>query len=222
MGALFSTVTDTASGALSGSSLASGLTGSLKNSVMSGVKGKAKDKMLGLLQKVIERYMNEACTNPTAFIQKVLDDMKSSTLFPSAVRISLEEQRADVEAAISEVIKTPEMQTACQSKDAKAIAQLIMDIMQGKIDLEDAASPPATATNVPPAASPANTPVTNIPLAASPPATNAPVNVTNNSTNNTASVTGGRRNSRRSHRRSSRRSHRRSHKRQTKHRRSHK
>lgn len=185
MGALFSTATD--------SSLTSGLTGSLKNTVISGVKGKASNKMMDLLQKVIERYMNDACTNPTAFIQKVLDDMKSSMLFPSAVRISLEGQRADVEAAIREVIKTPEMQKACASKDAKEIAQLIMDIMQGKIDL-DSTETAAAAANVQ-AANATGT---------------APVNAHTNDV-----VKGGRRSHRgktkNQHRRSYRRSYRRSH-----------
>lgn len=175
MGALFSTATD--------SSLTSGLTGSLKNTVMSGVKGKANDKMIDLLQKVIERYMNEACTNPTAFIQKVLDDMKSSILFPSAIRISLEGQRADVEVAIQQLIKTPEMQKACQSRDAKTIAQLIMDIIQGKINVEGANTTPAV---------------------------NAP-SISQNSTM-TNSVTGGRRSHKRSSRRNSRQSHKRSRK----------
>jgi hypothetical protein len=195
------------SGVASGSSgLTSGLVGSLKNKAISGVKGKAKDKMLGLLQKVIDRYMNEACTNPTAFIQKVLDDMKSSTLFPSAVRITLEEQRADVEAAIGEVIKTPQMQKACQSKDANTIAQLIMDVMQGKIDLDGTGTATANAPVNNTGTATANAPVNNTGtatannagMAATP---NEPANATGTAPAN-GNVTGGRR--RRSHKRQAR------------------
>jgi hypothetical protein len=230
MGSLFSTVASTATGAVGSSpgGLMSGLAGKMTGSVMSAAKGKAKDKLLGLLQKVIGRYMNEACTNPTAFVQKILDDMKAQALFPSAARIALEEQRADVEAGIAEVLKTPEMQKACQTKDAKAIAQQIMDIMTGKINLEGSANNTGTANATNTTATNANATNANATntTATNATATNATTtnatatnatatnnNATNNTaTNNTATnaskpitTTGGKRKTKRHNKRHSRR-----------------
>lgn len=108
----------------------------LKNKLTSAAMGGLKDKAMGLVQKIVDKYKDDACTNPPVFLDRVIADIKSSPFLPSALRIGIEMHRAQIESEMKTVLAEPEFQTACQTADVRKITDEIFGALQNSGALE--------------------------------------------------------------------------------------
>ena len=78
------------------------------------------------IKGIVEKYKDDACSNPPVFIGRVIDDMKASTFFPSEIRTEVEGHRAQIEAKMQEMLTNPEFQQACEAADLDKITDTIL------------------------------------------------------------------------------------------------
>ncbi len=111
-------------------------------------KGKAlgliKDKAIGLIQKVVDKYKDNACTNPNAFLDQVIADIKASPFLPRILRMGIEMHRAQIVSEMNTILNEPEFQQACKNADVRKIADEIFGALEqgGALSGDGSSAPP--------------------------------------------------------------------------------
>ncbi len=127
----------------------SGMGNKLMGSLTSGnAKGKAlgliKDKVIGLIQKIVDKYKDNACTNPNAFLDQVIADIKASPFLPRILRMGIEMHRTQIVSEMNTVLNEPEFQQACKNADVRKIADEIFGALEqgGALSGDGSSAPP--------------------------------------------------------------------------------
>ena len=111
----------------------------LRNKLQSAAVGGLKDKAIGLVQKIVDKYKDDACTNPPVFLDRVIADIKASPFLPSLLRVGIEMHRVELESELREILAEPDFQQACQTADVRKIADEIIGAMKNSGALEGGA-----------------------------------------------------------------------------------
>lgn len=98
--------------------------------ITSGLISTVQGKLVSKIQGVVDKYKDDACSNPPVFIDRVIADMKASTFFPSPIRMGVEMHRAQIESEMQSMLAEPEFQQACQTADVKKITDEIVNAIK--------------------------------------------------------------------------------------------
>ena len=90
----------------------------------------AKDKLIPKIQVIVDKYKDDACTNPPVFIDRVIEDMKAARFFPSPIRMGVEAHRGEIESEMREMLAEPDFQQACKTADVRKITEEIVQAME--------------------------------------------------------------------------------------------
>lgn len=102
----------------------------LRNKMKSALISTAKDKLIPKIQGVVDKYKDDACTNPPVFLDRVTADMKAAKFFPSPIRMGVEMHRGEIESEMREILAEPEFQQACKTADVRKITEEIVNAIE--------------------------------------------------------------------------------------------
>ncbi len=101
-----------------------------RNKIKSTLISTAKAKLIPRVQAVVDKYKDDACTNPPVFMDRVIEDMKAAKFFPSPIRMAVEMHRSEVESQMRELLADPEFQQGCKTADVAKITDELVKAME--------------------------------------------------------------------------------------------
>ncbi len=131
---------------LGSSRMGNKLMGSLTSGNMKGkLLGSVKNTVIGLIQKVVDKYKDNACSNPNAFLDQVIADLLASKIPGTRiVRMGIEMHRAQIASEMNTILAEPEFQQACKNADVRKIADEIFGALEqgGALSGDGSSAPP--------------------------------------------------------------------------------